>query len=573
MVWRRAAGGWRGAGRSSGWRSRPPSSPPPCSWCTCWLRRWGRRGRKTPLGAGPWRGCFRTTSCSGWRAPWSYTGWSTGNIPASCASSSRVDWWARTTCATRTAGLIITGGRRRGLSCSHRSIKERLMAEPSARLELIDNDGARALAGGRSENLRLVEKRLGVHIGQRGNVFLISGEPEKVQLAERLLAQLGALIEKKYPLGLEDVEQASKLLLNDPSADLREIFLDTVYITSRNRPVTPKGFAQKAYIDAIRRYDIVFGIGPAGTGKTYLAMAMAVAALVERRVKRIVLCRPAVEAGEKLGFLPGDLAEKVSPYLRPLYDALHDLMDMDRAQVLLERGTVEVAPLAFMRGRTLNDSFVILDEAQNTTTEQMKMFLTRLGFGSKAVVTGDATQIDLPAGKPSGMNEARKEHRPVLVDTWALWCHTCLSMQRFVFPDPGLRPVKDVVVWLSIDSENPKNNAFLDRVPLDAWPTFLVIEPRGERVVGRWIGAASANDFRAFVQEGARAASGKEKPDAATAELHKGYEARDKGDFAAAAAAYGKALQLTRKDDPARPERLVLLSMALARSKSPEAAR
>ncbi|HWE25035.1 MAG TPA: PhoH family protein [Myxococcales bacterium] len=287
------------------------------------------------------------------------------------------------------------------------------MAEPSARLELIDNDGARALAGGRSENLRLIEKRLGVHIGQRGNVFLISGEPEKVQLAERLLGQLHGLIEKKYPLGLEDVEQASKVLLNDPGADLRDIFLDTVFVTNRNRPVTPKGFAQKAYIDAIRRYDIVFGIGPAGTGKTYLAMAMAVAALVERRVKRIVLCRPAVEAGEKLGFLPGDLAEKVSPYLRPLYDALDDLMDIERAHDLLERGTVEVAPLAFMRGRTLNDSFVILDEAQNTTSEQMKMFLTRLGFGSKAVVTGDATQIDLPAGKPSGMNEAREILREV----------------------------------------------------------------------------------------------------------------------------------------------------------------
>jgi phosphate starvation-inducible PhoH-like protein len=282
------------------------------------------------------------------------------------------------------------------------------MAEPSARLELTDNEGARALAGGRSENLRLIERRLSVHIGQRGNVFLISGDPARVQLAERLLAQLNALVEKKYPLGLEDVEQATKVLMADPEADLREIFLDTIYVTSRNRPVTPKGFAQKSYIDAIRKFDIVFGIGPAGTGKTYLAMAMAVAALVERRVKRIVLCRPAVEAGEKLGFLPGDLAEKVSPYLRPLYDALHDLMEMDRAQDLLDRGTVEVAPLAFMRGRTLNDSFVILDEAQNTTTEQMKMFLTRLGFGSKAVVTGDRTQIDLPVGKASGMNEARE---------------------------------------------------------------------------------------------------------------------------------------------------------------------
>ncbi len=287
------------------------------------------------------------------------------------------------------------------------------MADPSARLELLDNDGARTLAGGRSENLKLIEQRFGVHIGQRGNVFLISGEPEKVMLAEKLLGQLNQLIQRKYPLGLEDVEQASKVLLADPNADLKDIFLDTVYITSRNRPVTPKGFNQKAYIDAIRKFDIVFGIGPAGTGKTYLAMAMAVAALVERKVKRIVLCRPAVEAGEKLGFLPGDLAEKVSPYLRPLYDALHDLMDMDRAQELLERGTIEVAPLAFMRGRTLNDAFVILDEAQNTTTEQMKMFLNRLGFGSKAVITGDATQVDLPSGKASGMHEASNILRDV----------------------------------------------------------------------------------------------------------------------------------------------------------------
>jgi len=276
-----------------------------------------------------------------------------------------------------------------------------------ARLELLDNEGARALAGGRNENLKLIEKKLGVAIGQRGNVLLLSGDPDKVALAERLLGQLQALIHKKYPVGLEDVDQAIRVLQTDPNAQLQDIFLDTIFVNSRRRPVTPKGFAQKAYVDAIRKYDICFGVGPAGTGKTYLAMAMAVAALVERRVKRIVLCRPAVEAGEKLGFLPGDLAEKVSPYLRPLYDALHDLMDMERANELLERGTVEVAPLAFMRGRTLNDAFVILDEAQNTTTEQMKMFLTRLGFGSKAVVTGDATQVDLPAGKASGLQEAR----------------------------------------------------------------------------------------------------------------------------------------------------------------------
>jgi phosphate starvation-inducible PhoH-like protein len=281
------------------------------------------------------------------------------------------------------------------------------MPEASARLEIVDNERARALAGGRGEHLKLIEKRLGVVVGQRGTVLLISGGTQQAGLAERLLAQLHELVQRGFPLGLEDVEQAIQVLQQQPTADLREIFLDTVYTTRGKRPVTPKGFTQKAYIDAIRTADIVFGIGPAGTGKTYLAMAMAVAALVERRVKRIVLCRPAVEAGEKLGFLPGDMAEKVSPYLRPLYDALHDLMDVDRASDLLERGIVEVAPLAFMRGRTLNDAFVILDEAQNTTTEQMKMFLTRLGFGSRAVVTGDLTQVDLPTGKASGLLEAR----------------------------------------------------------------------------------------------------------------------------------------------------------------------
>jgi tetratricopeptide (TPR) repeat protein len=190
-----------------------------------------------------------------------------------------------------------------------------------------------------------------------------------------------------------------------------------------------------------------------------------------------------------------------------------------------------------------------------------------------AAVAANASGIQfIEDDYPAALAHARKEQKPILVDTWASWCHTCLSMQRFVFPDAGLRPVKDAVVWLSMDSENPKNNAFLDRFPLDAWPTFLVIDPRGERVVGRWIGAASVNDFRAFVQEGARAA-GKAKPDAATAELHEGFEARARGDFAAAATAYRKALELTRKDDPARPERLVLLSMALVRAKAPEAAR
>src|SRR5262249_12414516 len=204
-----------------------------------------------------------------------------------------------------------------------------------------------------------------------------------------------------------DVDYAHRILAGDRGAKLRDIFLDTVFISSHKRVITPKSVAQKIYIDAIRNFDIVFGIGPAGTGKTYLAMAMAIAALMKNSFSRIVLTRPAVEAGEKLGFLPGDLAEKVNPYLRPLYDALQDMVDYDRARRMMERGTIEVAPLAFMRGRTLNDSFVILDEAQNTTTEQMKMFLTRLGYNSKAVITGDITQIDLPSGKLSGLKEAR----------------------------------------------------------------------------------------------------------------------------------------------------------------------
>jgi phosphate starvation-inducible PhoH-like protein len=198
------------------------------------------------------------------------------------------------------------------------------------------------------------------------------------------------------------------VLAGDQNAQIKDVFRDTVLMASRARPIQPKGLAQKRYVDAIREKDIVFGIGPAGTGKTYLAMAAAVRALVDKEVKRIVLARPAVEAGEKLGFLPGTMAEKVNPYLRPLYDALHDMMDFERAELLVEKGVIEVAPLAFMRGRTLNDAFVILDEAQNSTTEQMKMFLTRLGFNSKAVVTGDVTQIDLPTGQRSGLQEARE---------------------------------------------------------------------------------------------------------------------------------------------------------------------
>jgi len=280
--------------------------------------------------------------------------------------------------------------------------------ERPARVEFDDNDLVQALCGSHNENLKLVERRLGVSVGQRGAHLLVAGEPAAVQLAQKLLRELYALLRGGYRLYPEDVEQAIKLLSSSQDAALGDIFLDTVFVSSRKRAIAPKGLAQKRYVEAIRTKDIVFGIGPAGTGKTYLAMAMAAAALIERRSKRIVLARPAVEAGEKLGFLPGDIAEKVNPYLRPLYDALNDMMELEKVADLLERGTIEVAPLAFMRGRTLNDSFVILDEAQNTTAEQMKMFLTRLGFGSKAVITGDVTQVDLPQGRSSGLVEARQ---------------------------------------------------------------------------------------------------------------------------------------------------------------------
>jgi phosphate starvation-inducible PhoH-like protein len=282
----------------------------------------------------------------------------------------------------------------------------------TTRVEFPDNDHVRALCGAHNENLKLIEKRLGVQLGSRGGqLVVVSADAERAKLAERLLRELYELVASGYPLHLEDVDQATKLA--GQGVPLREIFGETVYVSARHRIITPKGLAQKRYIQAIREDDIVFGIGPAGTGKTYLAMAMAVAFLVDRKVKRIVLTRPAVEAGEKLGFLPGDIAEKVNPYLRPLHDALFDMVDYEKASAFIERGTVEVAPLAFMRGRTLNDAFIILDEAQNTTGEQMKMFLTRLGYGSKAVITGDVTQVDLPSGRPSGLLEVQKVLRGV----------------------------------------------------------------------------------------------------------------------------------------------------------------
>ena len=266
----------------------------------------------------------------------------------------------------------------------------------------------RELLGQHDENVKLVEQKLGVRVDVTDGGLVVHGDAIDAELASRVFTQLYALHEQGYPIYGSDVDYAIRILSGDHSASLKDIFLDTVFISAHRRTITPKSVAQKTYIDAIRNHDVVFGIGPAGTGKTYLAMAMAVAELLKNSFSRIVLTRPAVEAGEKLGFLPGDLAEKVNPYLRPLYDALHDMVDFDRARKLVERGTIEVAPLAFMRGRTLNDSFVILDEAQNTTTEQMKMFLTRLGYGSKAVITGDVTQIDLPAGKQSGLKEAQR---------------------------------------------------------------------------------------------------------------------------------------------------------------------
>jgi phosphate starvation-inducible protein PhoH and related proteins len=266
----------------------------------------------------------------------------------------------------------------------------------------------RDLLGQHDQHVKILQNTLQLRIRIRGAALEIEGDSLQVELASQVIKQLYGLLEKGYPVYASDVDYAVRILSGDSRAKLQEIFLDTIYISAHKRTITPKSIAQKVYIDAIRRYDIVFGIGPAGTGKTYLAMAMAVSELMKNNYVRIILTRPAVEAGEKLGFLPGDLAEKVNPYLRPLYDALHDMVDFDRARKLVERGTIEVAPLAFMRGRTLNDSFVILDEAQNTTPEQMKMFLTRLGYGSKAVITGDATQIDLPAGKPSGLKEASR---------------------------------------------------------------------------------------------------------------------------------------------------------------------
>ncbi len=276
------------------------------------------------------------------------------------------------------------------------------------RVDIDDNGLALAVFGQSGSHLGLIERRLGVEAHARGGQLTLRGPDEGVELAAVLVQQLVALARSGVPLGADEVGRALTVLSQDPTVDLKDIFCDTIIVSARARPVGPKGLAQKLYVDAMRSHDITFAIGPAGTGKTYLAVAMAVLAYQEKRVRRIVLTRPAVEAGERLGFLPGSLEEKVNPYVRPLYDALHDILSFDKVTELVERNYIEIAPLAFMRGRTLNDSFVILDEAQNTTSEQMKMFLTRLGYDSQAVITGDVTQMDLPSGSVSGLVEARQ---------------------------------------------------------------------------------------------------------------------------------------------------------------------
>ena len=277
----------------------------------------------------------------------------------------------------------------------------------------LPQEGLETLYGAHDANLKHIEALLDVEIRTQGDELIVEGNKSGELKVERLFDQLTNLLQSGYDLAGADVKTAAELVVDNPNVDLREYFAKDspapkAQPQGTKRRVNPKSPNQKKYLDTIEQHDIVFGVGPAGTGKTYLAMAQAVSYLLAKKVSRIILARPAVEAGEKLGFLPGDLQEKVNPYLRPLYDALYDMIDTEKAVRLVERGTIEVAPIAFMRGRTLNDAFVILDEAQNTTSEQMKMFLTRLGFGSKAVVTGDITQIDLPNPRASGLVEALK---------------------------------------------------------------------------------------------------------------------------------------------------------------------
>jgi phosphate starvation-inducible PhoH-like protein len=264
------------------------------------------------------------------------------------------------------------------------------------------------LLGRNDDHLRALEGEFDVRIVARGHDIVLKGDERQVRKAERALTQLAELVRSGAPLRGTEVRTAARMVADDEAADIKAVFADAIAVPSRKKWIAPKSLGQKRYVDAIRAHDMVFAIGPAGTGKSFLAVAMAVAALTKREVSRIVLTRPAVEAGERLGFLPGDLYEKVHPYLRPLYDALYDMLEAEKVAHLMERGAIEIAPLAYMRGRTLNDAFIILDEAQNSTAEQMKMFLTRLGFNSKMVITGDITQVDLPASRGSGLIEVQK---------------------------------------------------------------------------------------------------------------------------------------------------------------------
>ncbi|HVT04840.1 MAG TPA: PhoH family protein [Thermoanaerobaculia bacterium] len=270
----------------------------------------------------------------------------------------------------------------------------------------LSGEEATTLFGIHDQNLRAIEDAFKVKVSTRNGEIFVQGEGPGVATAEKLLGQLVQLMESGFPMKKHDIMTAIRVLHDNPEANIVDFFSDTSLSPSVKKVATPRNAAQKLYMQAIQDYDMTFGIGPAGTGKTFLAVAMAANALAEKSIKRIILCRPAVEAGEKLGFLPGDLLEKINPYLRPLYDSLYDLLGFEKVGKMLEKTVIEIAPLAFMRGRTLSDAFIILDEAQNTTPEQMKMFLTRLGFGSKAVITGDVTQIDLPEGKRSGLKDA-----------------------------------------------------------------------------------------------------------------------------------------------------------------------
>jgi len=275
-------------------------------------------------------------------------------------------------------------------------------------IKIHSNAEAKSLFGRHDENLKLIERGVGIKTVFRGEELVLSGPKDSVEKAFRILEELLFTIRMGGSIKKHEVQYAIRAIDNNASGELHDIYLDKIEVSSKRQFITPKSKMQKEYCDAIKKYDVVFGIGPAGTGKTYLAMAMAVNALKKQIVSRIIMTRPAVEAGESLGYLPGTYYDKVTPYLRPLYDALYDMMEIDSIQTLIERGIIEVAPLAYMRGRTLNDSFIILDEAQNSTPEQMKMFLTRLGFDSKTVITGDITQSDLPKDRESGLEHASR---------------------------------------------------------------------------------------------------------------------------------------------------------------------